>query len=251
VGFFAFKVRKLRMVAASMKASTGFFSAVALVSAALVSACLHGGCEANVPAAPAPRSTAAVAPETTPAVPAIVFLGDSLTAGLGLPEDEALPARIQQRLDGARLGFRAINAGRSGDTTAGGLARLDWYFRDSLNLHALVIGLGSNDAMRGLSLESMEENLKQIIRRARERRPELKILLWELETFPNMGRDYARQYAAVFARVAESERVILIPFPLRDVAGRPELNQDDGIHPNNEGTQKVADRVWAALLPQL
>ncbi len=245
MGIFAFKSRMFRMNTASLNASRGFSSTVALVSA-----CLHWGCEANPPPAPAAGSTTEVAP-ATPAAPAIVFLGDSLIAGLGLPESDALPARIQQRLDGAKLGFRAINAGRSGDTTAGGLARLDWYFRDTLDLHALVIGLGSNDAMRGLSLESMEENLKQIIRRARERRPKLKIFLWELETFPNLGRDYAGQYAAVFARVAESERVILIPFPLRDVAGRPELNQDDGIHPNSEGTQKVADRVWAALLPQL
>ena len=191
-----------------------------------------------------------MAPQTR-AAPAIVFLGDSLTAGLGLPESEALPARIQERLDGAKLPFQAINAGRSGDTTAGGLARLDWYFRDTVDLHALVIGLGSNDAMRGLSLESMEENLKQIIRRTREKRPQAKIFLWELETFPNMGREYAAQYAAVFDRVAQTENATLIPFPLRDVAGRPELNQDDGIHPNTEGTQKVADRVWAALLPQL
>jgi acyl-CoA thioesterase-1 len=199
---------------------------------------------------PAPRSTAPSAPET-PATPAIVFLGDSLTAGLGLPETEALPARIQERLDGAKLRFRAINAGRSGDTTAGGLARLDWYFRDTVDLHALVIGLGSNDALRGLSLESMQENLRQIIHRTRERKPHVKIFLWELETFPNMGRDYAGQYATVFARVAKSERITLIPFPLQDVAGRPELNQEDGIHPNTEGTQKMAERVWAALLPEL
>jgi acyl-CoA thioesterase-1 len=185
------------------------------------------------------------------AAPAIVFLGDSLTAGLGLPANEALPARIQQRLDSAGLAYRAINAGRSGDTTAGGLARLDWYFRDAVDLRALVIGLGSNDAMRGLSLPAMAENLTQIIRRTRQRKPDAKLFLWALETFPNLGPEYAREYAAVFPRIAEQERVALIPFPLADVAGHPELNQNDGVHPTAEGTELVADRIWAALRPSL
>jgi acyl-CoA thioesterase-1 len=174
-----------------------------------------------------------------------------LTAGLGLSESEALPARIQQRLDAAGLEYRAINAGRSGDTTAGGLARLDWYFRDSIDLRAIVIGLGSNDAMRGLSLDSMEQNLKQIIRRARERKPDARIFLWALETFPNLGREYAEEYRAVFPRVARSENVTLIPFPLADIAGRPELNQADGVHPSAAGTELVAERIWSALRPQL
>jgi acyl-CoA thioesterase-1 len=183
--------------------------------------------------------------------PAIVFLGDSLTAGLGLPASEALPARIQQRLDAAGLAYHAINAGRSGDTTAGGLARLDWYFREQVDLKALVIGLGSNDAMRGLALDAMQENLRQIIRRTRQRKPSARIFLWALETFPNLGADYAGQYAAVFPRVAEQEHVTLIPFPLADVVGHPELNQEDGIHPTAEGTELVAERIWAVLRPEL
>jgi acyl-CoA thioesterase-1 len=195
------------------------------------------------------RNPAHKAPEGN--APAIVFLGDSLTAGLGLAQDEALPARIQQRLDAAGLAYRAINAGRSGDTSAGGLARIDWYFREQLDLRALVIGLGSNDAMRGLSLSSLEENLQQLIRRTRERKPAAQIFLWALETFPNLGADYARQYAEVFPRVAEREHVSLIPFPLADVAGHPELNQDDGIHPTAEGTELVAERIWAVLRPAL
>jgi acyl-CoA thioesterase I len=181
----------------------------------------------------------------------IVFLGDSLTAGLGLAENEALPALIQQRVDAAHLPYRVVNAGRSGDTTAGGLARIDWYLKDSLDLRALVIGLGSNDAMRGLPLETMEENLRRTIRRVRERKPAAKIFLWELKTFPNLGQRYAGDYAAVFQRVAQSEGVVLIPFPLEAVAAHPELNQSDGIHPNAEGTQRVADRVWETLAPAL
>ena len=183
--------------------------------------------------------------------PAIVFLGDSLTAGFGLSEGEALPALIQQKFEAGHLPFRVINAGRSGDTTAGGLARIDWYLKESIELRAIVIGLGSNDAMRGLPLETMERNLRLIIARVRERKPSAKIFLWELRTFPNLGQAYAADYAAVFPRVAESERVTLIPFPLEPVAARPELNQSDGIHPNAEGTRAVAERVWASLAPQL
>ena len=202
---------------------------------------------AQVLAAAAPRAPDRPAADT----PAIVFLGDSLTAGLGLPESDALPALIQRRLDTAGLRYRAINAGRSGDTTAGGLSRLAWYFRDGVQLKVLVIGLGSNDAMRGLSLEALADNLTQIIQRTRQHRPDAKIFLWALKTFPNLGPEYARQYAAVFPRVAEREHVTLIPFPLADVVGKPELNQSDGIHPTSAGTEKVATRIWTVLEPAL
>jgi acyl-CoA thioesterase I len=183
--------------------------------------------------------------------PTIVFLGDSLTAGFGLSENEALPALIQQRVEAEHLPHHVINAGRSGDTTAGGLARIDWYFKDTLDLRALVIGLGSNDAMRGLPLEAMESNLREMIHRTRERKPQAKIFLWELKTFPNLGQSYAADYAAVFPRVAAAEGVTLIPFPLEAVVAHPELNQSDGIHPTAEGTQRVAERVWATLGPAL
>jgi len=185
------------------------------------------------------------------AAPAVVFLGDSLTAGFGLSEGEALPALIQRKIEAAHLPFRVVNAGRSGDTTAGGLARIDWYLKDSVDLRALVIGLGSNDAMRGLPLETMQRNLQQIIARTRARKPAAKIFLWELKTFPNLGQAYAADYAAVFPRVAERDGATLIPFPLEPVAAHPELNQADGIHPNAEGTRAVADRVWASLAPNL
>jgi acyl-CoA thioesterase I len=207
------------------------------------------GCDPDTPT-PAPRVAPARAAASEPA-PTIVFLGDSLTAGFGLAEQDALPALIQQRVDAAHLPYHVVNAGRSGDTSAGGLARLDWYFKDSIDLRALVIGLGSNDAMRGLPLKSLEDNLRQMIRRTRERKPRTKIFLWELRTFPNLGPEYARDYAAVFPRVAESENVGLLPFPLEPVAARPELNQSDGIHPTAEGTVLVADRVWASLQPSL
>jgi acyl-CoA thioesterase-1 len=199
---------------------------------------------------PTPAEARPAASAAAPA-PSIVFLGDSLTAGFGLAEHEALPALIQQRVRAAHLPYHVVNAGRSGDTTAGGLARIDWYLKDSLDLRALVIGLGSNDAMRGLPLAEMENNLRQTIRRTRERKPAARIFLWELKTFPNLGQDYASDYAAVFQRVAQSERVALIPFPLEAVVANPALNQSDGIHPNVEGTLRVADRVWDTLAPAL
>lgn len=225
-----------------------------LLGASLLGACLLGGGLVGCETEPAPRAAPPPAAQPAPATasaPTIVFLGDSLTAGFGLSEAEALPALIQARVDHEKLPYRVVNAGRSGDTTAGGLARIDWYFKDSLDLKALVIGLGSNDAMRGLPLEALEANLRQMIRRTRERKPDAKIFLWELKTFPNLGREYAEAYAAVFPRVARSEGATLLPFPLEPVAANPQLNQSDGIHPNAEGTRLVADRVWAALRPSL
>ena len=211
------------------------------------------GCQSK-PAAKA-EPTAAASASTSAASsgrePAVVFLGDSLTAGLGLSESQALPSLIQQQIDQAGLKYRVINGGRSGDTTAGGLARVDWYLRDTVDLRVLVIGLGSNDAMRGLPLSTVEENLRAIVARVRAKHPDVPILLWELKTFPNMGADYGDAYTALFRRVAENDKLRLIDFPLADVAGKPELNQPDGIHPTAEGTKQVAARVWQSLRPVL
>lgn len=183
--------------------------------------------------------------------PAIIFLGDSLTAGLGLPERQAFPALIENELKKSGADYAVINAGRSGDTTAGGLARLDWYLKDRVNPQILVIFLGSNDAMRGVPPSAMEKNLRAIIKKARDFRPELKILLAELRTFPNLGANYGEQFLALFARVAKEEKVELIGFPLENVAGHSELNQADGVHPNRAGTEKVAEAMWKALEPHL
>jgi acyl-CoA thioesterase I len=207
------------------------------------------GCQSK-PATKAEPSASVSAPSSG-REPAVVFLGDSLTAGLGLSESQALPSLIQQQIDQVGLNYRVINGGRSGDTSAGGLARIDWYLRDTVDLRVLVIGLGSNDAMRGLPLSTVEENLRAIVQRVRAKHPKVPILLWELKTFPNMGADYGDAYTALFRRVAESERLRLIDFPLADVAGKPDLNQPDGIHPTAEGTKQVAARVWQALEPVL
>ncbi|HEX2880501.1 MAG TPA: arylesterase [Polyangiaceae bacterium] len=197
-----------------------------------------------------PPTTPSAAPKPLP-LPAIVFLGDSLTAGRGLPEHEALPAVLQQRVAAAGLRYQVINGGRSGDTTAGGAARLSWYLRDSVNLQVLVIGLGSNDAMRGQPLTEIEVNLKKIIAAARAHDPQMSIFLWQLQTFPNLGADYGREFEALFTRVAADEKVQLLPFPLHGVAGKRELNQEDGIHPTAAGTRVVADNIWPVLEPEL
>jgi len=179
--------------------------------------------------------------------PAIVFLGDSLTAGRGVAESEAMPALIQKKLDEHKMAYRSVNAGRSGDTTAGGLARLDWYLDPETKMKALVIELGANDAMRGQPVAEIEENLEQIIRKVRSHDPQIKIFLCQMHTFPNMGREYARDFSRLFARVARKEKVILLPFPLTGVGGVASLNQEDGIHPNAEGMQIFAANIWKGL----
>lgn len=183
--------------------------------------------------------------------PALLFLGDSLTAGRGLAADEALPALIQRKLQDSGRQYRVINGGRSGDTTAGGLSRLGWYLRPELEIRAIVVGLGSNDAMRGLELAELERNLRSIVRQIRAFDPTIQIFLMQMYTFPNLGAAYREGYAAIFPRVARDMGLILIPFPLEGVAGNAALNQEDGIHPTAEGTEIVAENVWRVLRERL
>lgn len=185
------------------------------------------------------------------AYPAIVFLGDSLTAGFGLPADLAFPAQIEAKIRAEGLPYRVVNAGRSGDTTAGGLDRLDWYLEPDVKASIFVIGLGSNDAMRGIELAAIEANLREIVHRIRKGNAKAKILLFSMKTFPSMGRRYAGAYERMFVRVARAEKIVLLPFPLRRVAAQSDLNQSDGIHPNEEGARIVADTIWKDMRPHL
>lgn len=209
------------------------------------------GCDRNAekPAAraeaPAPVATA----EDTR--PVILFLGDSLTAGFGLPADASMPARVQEHVDAAGLDYRVVNAGRSGDTTAGGVSRLGWHLESHPEVAAVVIGLGSNDAMRGLPLDEAEKNLTALVEAAHAHDPDMKVFLFQMETFPSMGKEYAGAYREMFPRVAEATGAILLPFPLEGVAAVPELNQPDGIHPNETGTRRMAENAWKALEPHL
>ncbi len=186
-------------------------------------------------------------PDAPPARPRIVAFGDSLTIGLGLLEQEAYPALLQRKIDEAGYKFEMVNAGVSGDTSAGGLRRLDWAIEGDVRI--LIVAFGGNDGLRGLPVGQMKENLSQIIDRARERN--IVVVLAGMEAPPNFGQEYATGFRQAFRDVALNKRVLFIPFLLNNVAGKPELNQADGIHPNQQGTQIVADTVWSVLEPLL
>jgi acyl-CoA thioesterase-1 len=179
----------------------------------------------------------------------VVFLGTSLTAGYGLDPDESYPALIQEKIDSAGWPYRVINAGESGETSAGGLRRLDWLLRQPIA--ALVIELGANDGLRGQDVDAMRANLQAIIDRTRAARPDARILLAGMESLPNMGRQYTGAFRDVFPALARRNDVTLIPFLLEGVAAVPALNQADGIHPTAEGQRMLAETVWRYLAPVL
>lgn len=185
-----------------------------------------------------------------PALPTILFLGTSLTAGYGLddPAREAFPALIQARLDSAGRRFRVVNAGVSGESSAGALGRIDWLLsRDSVAV--LVIETGANDALRGQSIDSLRARIQAIIDRARSvpRPPE--IVLVGMEALPNLGPAYVRRFRALYPELARENRIALVPFLLAAVGGVDSLNQRDGIHPTARGHALMADNVWAVLEP--
>jgi acyl-CoA thioesterase-1 len=188
----------------------------------------------------APQPAASVTDRRT-----IVFAGTSLTAGLGLDPDSAYPRLLQAKLDSAGFDFESVNAGVSGETTAGLLQRLDWLLRGKFDV--FVIESGANDGLRGVPVEAIEANLRHIIRRVREARPQAIIALVQMEALPNYGRSYGTAFHDLYVRVAREEKVALLPFLLENVAGRAELNQGDGIHPNIEGERLVAENLWRGL----
>jgi acyl-CoA thioesterase I len=177
----------------------------------------------------------------------IVALGDSLTAGLGVASDEAYPALLEARARKAGFDYRVVNAGVSGDTSAGGLRRLDWVLRSRPDV--VIVALGSNDGLRGLPVAALRDNLTTIVTRLRA--AGARVLLVGMRVPPNYGAAYAGDFAEVFGSVALRTSVAFLPFLLEGVAGDPTLNQPDGIHPNAAGQRIVADRVWTALRPLL
>jgi len=202
--------------------------------------------------APASGSTAGVAVPNSAAAtaaaaarPRIAVLGDSLTAGLGVSKAASFPSLLQQRLDAAGLDFEVVNAGVSGDTSAGGLARLDWALDGDVRI--LIVALGGNDGLRGLPPEELQRNLAQIIERAQARG--ITVVIAGMEAPPNYGRDYIVSFHKVYPALAAKYSVALVPFLLQGVAGNETLNQRDGIHPTAAGARIVADNVWAILKP--
>ncbi len=181
--------------------------------------------------------------------PRVVFLGNSLTAGYQIDENDAFPALIQQKIDERGWNYRVVNAGVSGDTSAGGLSRIDWLLNQPVSV--MVISLGANDGLRGLDLDQTKENLQKIINAIEDKRPDARIILSGMEIPPNLGSEYAEQFREIFPRLAENNDVELIPFLLEGVGGEEAYNLDDGIHPNPEGHKIIAGNVWDVLEPVL
>jgi acyl-CoA thioesterase-1 len=197
------------------------------------------------------RAEASAAPSGEPraeeTAERIVFLGDSLTAGLGLPREQAVPSLIQDRLRAEGFLYRVVNAGVSGDTSAGGLSRLDWSLEGDVSV--LVVELGANDGLRGLPVAQLKSNLGEIITRAQTRG--ITVVLTGMEAPPNYGEAYTAEFRQVFSDLAREHDVVFVPFFLDGVAGVPALNNPDGIHPNAAGARIVADRLWKAIEPLL
>jgi acyl-CoA thioesterase-1 len=181
----------------------------------------------------------------------MIFFGDSLTAGYGLadPAAESFPALIQEKITAARLEWRVVNAGLSGETSSGGLRRIDWTLRTPPDL--LVLALGANDGLRGIAPALTRANLEQIISRVRTKNPQVKIVLAGMQMPPEMGPDYTREFNEMFPALAKLTHATLIPFLLEGVGGSPELNQGDRIHPNAAGHTLIAETIWKILRPLL
>ena len=179
----------------------------------------------------------------------ILFYGDSLTAGYGLSTEEAFPALVEKKLNKTTKVARVVNAGLSGETSAGGLTRLDWVIRQHVDI--FVLELGANDGLRGLPLEQTQKNLQQIIDKVKAKFPQVKIVIAGMMVPPNMGPEYTTKFRKIFPELAKKNNATLIPFLLQDVAGNEKLNLGDGIHPNPEGHKIVAENVSKVIEPLL
>lgn len=179
----------------------------------------------------------------------ILFYGDSLTAGYGLSKEQAFPAVIDRKLNSNADQYKIINAGLSGETTAGGLNRLDWILKEPVDI--FILELGANDGLRGLPLSQTESNLQQIIDKVKEKNPNVEVIIAGMMVPPNLGEDYTENFRSIFPRIAKKNNAALIPFLLQGVAGDENLNLADGIHPNVEGHKIVANNVLEVIRPLL
>ena len=175
----------------------------------------------------------------------LLFFGDSLTAGMGLETEEAFPALIQQKIDSLNMPYEVINAGLSGETTAGGKNRITWVLNQ--NVDVFVLELGANDGLRGIPVTETRANLQAIIDIVKAKNPNTKIILAGMQIPPNMGQDYTGEFKSLFPELAAKNNIPLIPFLLENVAGIPDLNQPDGIHPTAEGHAIIAETVWPVV----
>lgn len=210
----------------------------------IVTVCLWMGLLA-LGLSPASSVTAA----DTPVPKNILILGDSLAAGYGVNQEQAFPALLQKKIESGKLPYRIINGGVSGDTTAGGLRRIDWLLKQPVDI--LLLELGGNDGLRGISPVATRQNLQGIISKAKQKYPGIRVVVAGMQMPPNMGEEYTREFAAVFPALAKANDATLLPFLLEGVGGKEELNQADGIHPNPKGHAIVAETVWKVMAPLL
>jgi len=221
--------------------SRNYFFGFVLV--ALLAGCANNAEKPNVPKEQK-REKTTPSPDKEKAK-TIVFYGNSITAGYGVDPTEAFPAQVQNKIDSLQLPYKVVNAGLSGETSAGGLSRIDWILRQPVDI--FVLELGGNDGLRGIPLAATEKNLQAIIEKVKTKYPSAKIILAGMQIPPNMGRKYTTEFRELFQQLASKNNIILIPFLLEHVGGIPSLNQGDGIHPNPEGHKIVADNVWKVL----
>ncbi|MDX1951220.1 MAG: arylesterase [Verrucomicrobiota bacterium] len=179
----------------------------------------------------------------------ILIIGDSIAAGYGIDSEAAFPALLQKKIDAENLNFQVVNAGVSGDTTAGGLRRIDWLLRQPAEV--IVIELGGNDGLRGIPPSETKANLAGMIQKIREKSPRTRIVLAGMQMPPNMGEKYVTEFAALYPALSTEYKTELIPFVLEGVGGKPDLNQEDRIHPTEKGHQIIAETVWKTLGPIL
>jgi acyl-CoA thioesterase-1 len=232
----------------------GLFVALALTSCSGM-ACRRGRSAEPSPNGPAAAVAVEHGPDGTPSPEAgdtravILFVGTSLTAGLGVDPADAYPALIQRKIDAAGLRYRVVNAGVSGETSAGARRRMGWLMRQKVAV--LVLETGANDGLRGQDPEATRENVQAIFDQARRQAPPPRLVLIAMEALPNYGDDYRRRFRAIYPELAKRNAATLVPFLLAGVAGDAKLNQADGVHPTAEGHKRVADNVWKALRPVL
>ena len=184
-------------------------------------------------------------PDKSSERPAVLFLGTSLTAGYGIDPAKAYPALIQQKIDAAGLPYRVINAGVSGETSAGAVRRVDWLLQQPISV--VVVETGANDGLRGLPLDSLRSNVDAILRRAHQLQPRARLVLVGMRIPPNYGRAYSQQFESIYPQLARAHSATLVPFLLEGVGGVSALTQADGVHPTAEGQRRMAETVWRVL----
>lgn len=241
----------VRLRAMSMTDGRRFRGAWALLVAVAVAAACGGasGDAGNVNARTGEPDPAAAPAGVATAREHVVIVGTSLTAGLGLDPEQAYPALIEAKIDSAGLPYTVINAGISGETSAGLLGRIDWLLEGDFGV--IVVETGANDGLRGVPIAAARGNIDSVLTRIRTAKPDAAVILVQMEAPPNLGREYTAAFRAMFREIAGKHGATLMPFLLEGVAGEPAMNQADGIHPNEAGARRVADNVWAVLGPVL